>query len=66
MLVPIITLLIYVCVFALVLYLVFWVLEMIGVPLPPMVVRIIWIIFALVVLLWVVQALPSLHLPALR
>lgn len=56
-----ITLLIYVCVLALVIYLVIWVLQSIGVPLPAMVIKIMWIIVALVVLLLILRlVLPGL------
>jgi hypothetical protein len=55
--------LIYICVIALVVYLAFWVLEQIGVPLPPQVVKIIWIVVVLICLLLVVRVLlPPLHL----
>jgi hypothetical protein len=63
----IITLLIYICILALVIYLILWVLESIGVPLPAQVIRIIWVIVALVAILFIVQALPGLgvHMPTL-
>lgn len=51
MLVAIITALIYICVAAIVVHLILWVLGMVGVPIPPMVVQLIWVIFALVCLL---------------
>ena len=58
MVTAIITLLIYVCVLALVIYLVIWVLrDVVGLALPEKVVQILWVIFALVVLLLLVQAL---------
>lgn len=57
MLESIILLLIYVCVAALVIYLIFWVLGAVGVPIPPMVVKIVWIIFGLVVLLLILKML---------
>jgi hypothetical protein len=62
-----ITLLIYLCVLALVVYLVLWVLGEIGIPLPAQVVKIIWVIVALVAILMIVNALPGLgvHMPAL-
>jgi len=64
----IITLLIYICILALVVYLVFWVLETVGIPLPAQVVRIVWVIVALIVILFIVQALPGLgfHMPTLQ
>lgn len=50
--------LIYICVLALVIYLVIWVLQTVaGVGLPPKVIQIIWIIFALVCLLILVRLL---------
>lgn len=63
----IIALLIYCCLIALVLYLIFWVLESIGLALPPMVVRIIIVIAILCVLLLILKALPGLglHFPRL-
>ena len=57
-----ITVLIYACVLALVIYLIIWVLQIIGVALPPKVVQIIWVIVALIILLMVVRSL----LPGLR
>lgn len=62
MLETVITLLIYICVIALVVYLVLWVLESIGVALPPMVVKIIWVIVILLVVLLLFRALPGLGL----
>lgn len=51
--------LIYICVLALVVYLVIWVVtEVLGVPIPPKVLQIIWIIVALVVLLVLIRLLP--------
>lgn len=48
--------LIYVCVAALVVYLVIWVLrDIIGLPIPAKVIQIVWVIFALVVILYLVQ-----------
>ena len=56
MLTSVITLLIYVCVIALVFYLIIWVLrDVIGLPLPAKVIQILWVIFALIVLLYLVQ-----------
>lgn len=53
----IIMLLIWVCVLALVVYLVLWVLGALGIPVPAQVVKIVWIIFALIVLLLIVRML---------
>jgi len=61
----IIMLLIYICVAALVVYVVLWVLGTCGVQLPAQVVKIIWVIFALIVLLLMVRALlpmASIHI----
>jgi hypothetical protein len=71
MLTTVITLLIYICVVALVIYLILWVLrDVVGLPIPEKVVQILWVIFALLVILWVVQALlgggGGLRLPTLR
>jgi hypothetical protein len=53
--------LIYLCLLVLVVYVILWVLEQIGIALPPQVVKIIWVIVALVALLIIVQTvLPSL------
>lgn len=50
--------LIYICVLALVIYLIIWVLQTVaGIGLPPKVIQIIWIIFALVCVLILVQLL---------
>ncbi len=66
----IIMLLIYVCLLAAVVYLVIWVLGQLGVALPAMVIKILWIIVALVVILLLFRmigpALSSGHLPGLR
>jgi len=56
MLASVITFLIYVCVLALVIYLVIWVLrDVIGLPIPAKVIQILWVIVALIVILWLVQ-----------
>ena len=51
------TVLIYACVLALVVYLIIWVLGIIGVALPEKVVQLIWVIVALIVVLLLVRAL---------
>lgn len=51
-----ISFLISVCIVAAVIYLVLWVLGQIGVPLPPMVIKIVWIIVGLVILLYLWQS----------
>lgn len=58
MLESIIMFLIYVCVLAIVIYLVVWVLrDVVGLPLPDRVIKILWVIFALVVILFLVRLL---------
>jgi hypothetical protein len=50
--------LIYICLLALVIYLVIWVLQTIaGIALPPKVIQIVWIIFALICILVLVRLL---------
>lgn len=69
MLASVITFLIYICVLALVIYLIIWVLrDVIGLPIPAKVIQILWVIVALIVILWLVQmVLPgggaTLHFP---
>jgi hypothetical protein len=65
----VITLLIYICVIALVFYLVIWVLtNVVGVPIPGKVIQIVWVIFALIVILFLWRALSAggLGLPSLK
>jgi formate hydrogenlyase subunit 4 len=54
--------LIYICVAALVIWIILWVLNsVVGVALPAQVVKIVWVIFALLALLWLLRAvLPGL------
>lgn len=66
MLASVITFLIYVCVLALVIYLVIWVLrDVLGLPIPAKVIQILWVIVALVVILWLVQMVVP-HVGSLR
>ena len=62
----IITTLIYVCLLAIAIYLILWVIQSIaGISLPPKVIQIIWIVFVLVCLLLLVRLLlphSGLHL----
>jgi len=58
----VILLLIYICLVAAVVWLVIWVLGQIGIPLPDMVVKIMWVIAVLVILLLLWRMLG----PALR
>ncbi len=56
MLPAVITFLIYICVLALVLYLIIWIIrDVLGVPIPAKVIQILWVIVALIVILWLVQ-----------
>lgn len=61
----IITLLIYAAILAIIIYIVLYALQIIGVPLPGKVVQLVWLIFGLLVLLWAFRALGGLHLPGL-
>lgn len=65
----VISLLIYVCIIALVFYLIVYVMGVIGITIPPKVVQILMVIFALIVILMIYQALVGgggFHLPALK
>ena len=70
MLASVITFLIYVCILALVIYLIIWVLQdVIGVPIPAKVVQILWVIVALICILWLVEIVlggGTLRFPAFR
>ena len=56
MLAAVITFLIYLCLLAIVIYLVIWVLrDVIGLPIPEKVVQLLWVIVALIAILWLVQ-----------
>jgi len=70
MLASVITFLIYVCVLALVIYLIIWVLrDVLGVPIPPKVIQILWVIVALICILWLVQMVlggGGMRLPSLK
>jgi hypothetical protein len=56
MLESVITFLIYICVVAIVIYLVIWVLrDILGLPLPAKVIQILWVIFALICILFLVR-----------
>jgi hypothetical protein len=68
MLTGVIGFLISVCILALIIYLVLWVLtDVVGLPIPPKVIQILWVIVALVVILWLVQLVTGsgggFHLP---
>ncbi len=70
MLASVITFLIYVCILALVIYLIIWVLQdVLGLPIPAKVIQILWVIVALIVILWLVQMVlggGGFRLPAIR
>lgn len=71
MLASVITFLIYLCLLAIVVYVIIWVLGIIGVPLPEKVIQLLWVIVGLIAILWLVQIVlggggPGLHFPALR
>lgn len=70
MLASVITFLIYVCVLALVIYLIIWVLrDVVGLPIPAKVIQILWVIVALIVILWLVQMVlggGGFRVPSLR
>ncbi len=53
----VISLLITLLVLALVVYLIIWVLQVIGINLPPKVLQILWVIFALIAILFIYRAL---------
>ena len=57
MLESIILLLIQICVVALVVYLIIWVLEIVGLSLPPKVIQILWVIVGLIVILLILRIL---------
>lgn len=57
LLITVIWLLIYIAVAVGVVYLVFWVLDMLGVPIPERVKQVVWVIVVLLVILWIAQAL---------
>lgn len=66
MLTTVIMTLIWLCVLALVVWLVIWVLGEIGLVLPPQVIKIIWVIAALIAILLILNAFSGvLHLPAM-
>lgn len=55
-----IMLLIYICILALAIYLIMWVLNtIVGISLPAKVVQIVWVIFILIVVLWIARVLLS-------
>jgi len=69
MLSAVITFLIYICILAIVIYLVIWVLrDVIGLPIPERVIQLLWVIVALIAILMLVQMVlggGGFRLPAL-
>ena len=68
MIASVITLLIYICILAIVVYLIIWVLGIIGVPIPAKVVQLLWVIVALIAILMLVNMVlggGGFHLPTL-
>lgn len=56
MLASVITFLIYLCLLAIVIYLVIWIVrDVIGLPIPDKVIQLLWVIVALLAILWLVQ-----------
>lgn len=70
MLSAVITFLIYICILAIVIYLVIWVLrDVVGLPIPERVIQLLWVIVALIAILMLVQMVlggGGFHLPAVR
>ena len=68
MLASVVTFLIYLCILAIVIYLIIWVVQdVIGLPIPGKVIQLLWVIVALIAILWLVQmVLPGAGLHLLR
>jgi len=70
MLSAVITFLIYICILAIVIYLVIWVLrDVVGLPIPERVIQLLWVIVALIAILMLVQMVlggGGFHLPSVR
>jgi hypothetical protein len=69
MLASVITFLIYICLLAIVVYLIVWVLrDIVGLPIPAKVIQLIWVIVALIAILFLVEMVmggSGFHLPRL-
>jgi hypothetical protein len=68
MIAAVINLLIYICILAIVVYLIIWVLGIVGIPIPEKVVQLLWVIVALIAILMLVNLVlggGGLHFPAL-
>jgi hypothetical protein len=70
MLASVITFLIYICILAIIIYLVIFVLrDVIGLPIPAKVIQLLWVIVALIAILWLVQLVlggGGFHLPSVK
>lgn len=70
MLASVITFLIYLCLLAIVIYLIVWVVrDVIGLPIPDKVIQLLWVIVALIAILMIVNMVMAgggFRLPALR
>jgi hypothetical protein len=70
MLTAVITFLIYICILAIVIYLVIWVLrDVVGLPIPERVIQLLWVIVALIAILMLVQMVlggGGFHLPSVK
>lgn len=65
MITTIITVLIYIVLLCIVMYLIIWVLEVVGVPIPAKIIQLLWVVVALIAILIIVQALLGGGLPRL-
>jgi uncharacterized membrane protein len=69
MLAAVITFLIYICLLAIVIYLIIWVLrDIIGLPIPEKVIQLLWVIVALIAILFLVNMVmggSGFHLPGI-
>ena len=63
----IIILSLYACVLAIIVLFVIWIIEQIsGIPIPPKIIQLTWVIVALIIILMVYKTIgPSIHLPKL-
>lgn len=68
MLASVITFLIYLCILAIVVYLIIWVVrDVIGIAMPEKVIQLLWAIVALIVILWLIELVlggGGVHLPS--
>lgn len=68
LLMTILTLLLYIVLVAIVVYIIIYVLGAVGIAIPPKVMQLIWVAFALLVIIWLLSALfgGGMSLPTLR